>query len=767
MPKLLKSPGILYSAGILALFLFLAGCTTAEPTPVPATAAPPTPTAVVPSPTNTPVPAATPTATATATHLPTAMPTPTMVPTATPTLTPSPTPTPTPTATPVPTPTSAPTATPAPTPTPAPTATPTPRPTAIPTATPTPVPPSPITKLEDGFWLERNRPAEAAQLLQLPWIADGVDGLEREVAEELIRSAAGWHPEVFNALMGLSWVQDSISAAEAKALFDLPRAIREAPAFAERLLELPWVQDGITADEADTIGHLRRMEEADAALALQILQKPWIQDSFVTADETLAIKYLRWATSESPEQTKQMLAMLWVEDTITADEAIAIEFLRWAALNDRRLAGVMMEFLWVRDGITTAEAEALVHLAWIIKDAPTLAERMLGLSWVQDNLTSAEAQIVYGMGGATRLNHELAEKMLQKPWIQDDITRDEGIVVHYLYRLARRTDETTQERMVDVALAIIDMPFLEEVTFGEAQAAVALRNIASRYPDIFQAIVSHPNVQDGITDQEAKVIAVLRTPAHFEPEVIPHLLDGLDGTGGVYLEERTIQLPLNGETLLTIVRTQDRSNASMDYLEHAVRFNEKFMAAPLHTNYVALYFGPNANQTYTAHYSGTHIAMASDRDGPERKANVFAHEIGHYYFNDSSTRWINEGAPEIITFVSEYERAGYPLETHFNPPCDDIKTLPESNPDEHKLCTYYLGGAFFLDLYRTLGEDTFLRGFRALYSLRLGDNPACDDSGECTDLNVHHVVEAFTSDVPEDTADKFKEVLVKWYGYLP
>ena len=748
MPKLLKSPGILYSAGALALFL--AGCTTTEPTPVPPTAAPTTPTAVAPLPTNTPVPAATPAAAATppatTTPNPTLAHTPTMFPTATATATLTPTP--------------------APTVIPTPTVTPSPTPTTAPTATPTPVPPSPITRLEDGFWLERNRPAEAAQLLQLPWIADGVDDSERQVAEELIRSAAGWHPEVFNALMGLSWVQDSISAAEAKALFDLPRAIREAPVLADRMLELSWVQDGITADEADTIGHLRRMEEAAPVLADRMLELSWVQDG-ITADEADTIRHLRRMEEAVPVLADQMLELSWVQDDITAEEAMAILQISWSAHFSAEMSEQMSQKPWVQDGITAAEADAMWGLAWTIKENPTLAERMLGLSWVQDNLASAEAQIVYGMGEATRLNPELSEKILQKPWIQDDITRDEGIVVHYLYRLARRTDETTQERMVDVALAIIDMPFLDEVTFGEAQATVALYRVARSYPDIFQAIVSHPNVQDGITDQEAKVIAVLRTPALFEPEVIPHLLDGLDGTGGVYLEERTIQLPLNGETLLTIVRTENRTNASMDYLEHAVRFNEKFMAAPLHTNYVALYFGPNANQTYTAHYSGTHIAMASDRDGPERKANVFAHEIGHYYFNDSSTRWINEGAPEIITFVSEYERAGYPLETHFNPPCDDIKTLPESNPDEHKLCTYYLGGAFFLDLYRTLGEDTFLQGFRALYGLRLGGDPDCEYFLGCTDLNVHHVVEAFTSNVPEDAADKFKDVLVKWYGYLP
>ena len=421
---------------------------------------------------------------------------------------------------------------------------------------------------------------------------------------------------------------------------------------------------------------------------------------------------------------------------------------------------------WVANGVADTEREAAEQLIRAARWYPDTFNILMAMSWVQDTITTAETRAIYGIRGTTRLNPELAKKILQKPWVQDDITRDEGIIIRRLYWLARRTDEASQQNMVDFAIRLVDMPFLDDVAFAEARAVMSLYYLAgSRYRDSFQAIMSHPKVQDGITDQEAKVIAVLRTPAHYKPEMIPHLLDGLDGSNGVYLEERTIQLPLTGETLLTIVRTQNRTTASMGYLEHAVRFAEEFMAAPLPTNYVALYFGAvgtglAANNWYT------HMAMASDRDGPERKANVFAHEVGHYYFRSPGPRWIHEGAAEIIAFVSEYERAGYPLETHLNTPCDHIKTLPASDPDEHKLCAYYLGGAFFIDLYRTLGEDAFLQGFRALHRMRWVDNPD-DDCFECTQLNVHYVLEAFTSNVPEDVAAKAKEVLLKWYGPLP
>ena len=425
----------------------------------------------------------------------------------------------------------------------------------------------------------------------------------------------------------------------------------------------------------------------------------------------------------------------------------------------------MLQEPWIQDGITANDANAIIDLAWIIRDAPALTERMLNLPWIQDgSITDHEVTVIDSMYRVLRYAEApaLAERMLQKSWVQDDITRDEGIIIRSLYRIAQRTDEATQQKMTDVAIRIIAMPFLDDVTFAEARAVMSLHYLASsRYQDSFRAIMSHPKVLDGITDQEAKVISVLRTPAYYTPEAIPHLLDGLDGTGGVYLEERTIQMPLTGETLLTIVRTQNRTTTSMGYLEHSVRFAERLMAAPLPTNYVALYFGslgPRAG----ANNWWTHMAMRQSSDGLEEKASTIAHEVAHFYFRDSISKWIDEGAAELIQAVSEHERAGYQLGTLLNKPCDNIKTLPASDPDEYNHCAYYLGGAFYIDMYRTLGEDAFLQGFRALYRMHPGDH-----CWECTDLNVHHVIEAFTTNVPEDTAAKAKNVLLKWYGPLP
>ena len=300
------------------------------------------------------------------------------------------------------------------------------------------------------------------------------------------------------------------------------------------------------------------------------------------------------ASAEVIRKVDEVIAR-WYYGTESTSSVSLANLENGAWLEDNKLASVnrIKQIPWVADGVDDSEREAAEDLIRAARWYPDTFNTLMEMSWVTGSMiTTAETHAIYGIRGATRLSPELAKKILQKPWVQDDITRDEGIIIRRLYWLARSTDETTQENRVDFATSMVDMPFLDDVTFAEARSVMSLYYLThSRYQDSFQAIMSHPKVQDGITDQEAKVLSVIRSAAYFSPEMIPDLLDGLDGTGGVYLEERTIQLPLTGETLLTIVRTQDRTTASMDHLERAVRLAEDFVAAPLPTNYVALYFG--------------------------------------------------------------------------------------------------------------------------------------------------------------------------------
>ena len=73
-------------------------------------------------------------------------------------------------------------------------------------------------------------------------------------------------------------------------------------------------------------------------------------------------------------------------------------------------------------------------------------------------------------------------------------------------------------------------------------------------------------------------------------------------------------------------------------------------------------------------------------------------------------------------------------------------------------CAYSLGTRFFLDLYRTLGDEAFRRDFRELY--RLGRDVIDSEGPEAR--SIDHVRDAF--DFNEQARD---EIIPKWYWASP
>ena len=300
-----------------------------------------------------------------------------------------------------------------------------------------------------------------------------------------------------------------------------------------------------------------------------------------------------WLEQFEGGRANELKELPWVADGIDESERTAAEMLIAAARWDPHTFSALLQKPWLGDGVTADEIQAIEHLSLMAQDAPSLADRML-----------------------------------QKSWVQDEITRDEATAIRHLDFITLSDDETSQPRGIEAAVALLDMPFLDSVESADAMAVWDLSYIAGIAPNDFLDIMGHPKVSDGITNQEAKVVAVLSSAYDHKSALLPVLLDGLDGTRGVFLEERVIQLPLAGETLLTIIRTRDQVTSSMDYLEHSVRFTEKFMGEPLPINYVALYFGDVHPEGIGGQNLGTHMTMilsSDDEWNTWRTSNVIAH----------------------------------------------------------------------------------------------------------------------------------------------
>ena len=588
------------------------------------------------------------------------------------------------------------------TPAPRPTATSAPAPRPTPTAGPTPTP-SPPSPIAG---LEHGAWLDANQpalATELKNLAWVADGVDdaEREAAELLIAAARRHPQVFTALLTKQWVGDGITEAETDAIYGFSRTPMFSEGLIEGMLEISWVQDEITAEEGKVIGYLYRA--------------------------------IRWA----PGISDQLLAYPWVQDDITSYETTALGYLYQAG-----------------------------------RHVDELADRLVVKPWVQDDITSDETTALRYLYRAGRYVDELADRLVVKPWVQDDITADEATVIRDLYLTARAQDEALEPATNAKALQLVDMPFLESVERADAPAMESLRKLEGNNTARFLEVMSHPVLSDGITDEEAKAVALLWGTNTYKPEYVDDLLT----QSGIFVEEKTIQLPLSGEVLLAVFRHRDQVTPSIDYLEHSVTFMEEIMANPLPVNYVALFFTDAIPEDVGGKFFGTHIGAQPDYDlvGATRWKHTpfaIAHEVAHYYWRGNKWDWIDEGLAVFLATLSENRRTGFPVEARKRP-CSSAATIgeleamfSEESGTEGSSCNYPLGEAIFLDLYHSLGEDTFSQGLRRLYLKDLHDDPT--DGCEGTQLRICHLISAFKTNASEDVAAKVDEVVSRRYGPSP
>ena len=479
-----------------------------------------------------------------------------------------------------------------------------------------------------------------------------------------------------------------------------------------------------------------------------------------------------WLDRNKRPLAMEIRSLPWVADGVDESEREATELLIAAARWYPAVFNALMAKPWVGDGVTPAETDAIFGFRWMPLYADGLVEQVLVLPWVQDDITADETTALRYLYRAGRYVDELADRLVVKPWVQDDITADEAAVIRDLYLTARAQDEALEPATNAKALQLVDMPFLESVEGADAPAMKSLRKLERDNTARFLEVMSHPVLSDGITDEEAKAVALLWGTNTYKPEYVDDLLT----QSGIFVEEKTIQLPLSGEVLLAVFRHRDQVTPSIDYLEHSVTFMEEIMANPLPVNYVALFFTDAIPEGVGGKYFGTHIGAQPHYDlvGAtrwKRTPFVIAHEVAHYYWRGNKWDWTDEGLAVFLATLSENRRTGFPVEAR-KTPCSSAATIgeleamfSEETGTEGSSCNYPLGEAIFLDLYHSLGEDTFSQGLRRLYLKDLYDDPT--DECEGTQLRICHLISAFKTNASEDVAAKVDEVVSRRYGPSP
>ncbi len=348
----------------------------------------------------------------------------------------------------------------------------------------------------------------------------------------------------------------------------------------------------------------------------------------------------------------------------------------------------------------------------------------------------------------------VASSVVSLSWVLDGVDDLEVEVIQEMSHLSNRNP--------GAALRIVGMPFAEAIEPLDVSAIESLSLLADFEPEAFVSVMAHPELVGGITDDLAPVVATLHGVAKTNPGLIDVLLDPSKAS----LERRDITLPLAGDVALVIIRTKPGAPRSMDLLESSVRGAEEYMGLPLPTKFVGLLYGEAVPGSAAGTNFGTHVAIRPKYDvddgshEAESAGNNIAHEVAHYYWSGNAD-WVDEGAADLMASVIENAHTGRPVEVTNNPCAHaaniaKLESLAASKGGVEFRCNYSLGERLFVDMLRTLGDERFRQGFRALYLASEIEDDSDDLRG--TSVDIEHVREAFRTDDGAESA-----IIARWY----
>ena len=313
------------------------------------------------------------------------------------------------------------------------------------------------------------------------------------------------------------------------------------------------------------------------------------------------------------------------------------------------------------------------------------------------------------------------------------------------------------ERLVNIA---IDAPdtldiLLDNHTLSEGlkpldlPALLSLQRLAQNRPERLAPLTAAGWFRDGLTPEEEAIVAVLYDRSRFESPEFDDIVSDPESLEVTMGEARNGA----GESVpIAVIRSGAVPAGSpvMTTARMAVPIYEEMFAAPLPTPAIVFHITRDVVGMAAGTNYQTHITLKPEIDRneqPDFSRHTVFHEIAHYYLY-AEPEWYAEGGAEFAASYARKATSGAPIAAT-NSPCAAAASLSEverRTPDDRQeaqsdadlwRCNYSLGERLLLSLYRELGEERFLQGWRALYAelLQEPSYPAQRDFSE-TDLRV-------------------------------
>ena len=365
------------------------------------------------------------------------------------------------------------------------------------------------------------------------------------------------------------------------------------------------------------------------------------------------------------------------------------------------------------------------------------------LPWVADGVTGDERQAMDQILAFATIDRSMSQRVAASPWLSDGVTEDE------LWMLADLRDFAGDHP--EIAVLVTTVP---DQTGRLIEAVLQRIRFYDFYkPVLLGHIQEQPWFQDGLTEDEAALIVVLRDAADSE-DVFRDLLQG------GHVRSDTISLPLAGEVdLFAVARSELWLEGALERMAFAVESMEAFMGKPWPRLDVIVLLDLERDLGGDAGWnSGTHAAVTN------RSKNLTYHELAHFYdfgAGPSVPQWLSEGSADFLMLhtLRLTGDAGSISSRYFR---DQIHILEECAPHGWtnvqefietgaggSYCPYWLGRQFLAGMYRALGHGVVTSALWELYEI-----------GKSTDKVVteDEIYQTFLKNTPPLQQDEFRHL---------
>ena len=380
-------------------------------------------------------------------------------------------------------------------------------------------------------------------------------------------------------------------------------------------------------------------------------------------------------------------------------------------------------------------------------EAATVSEFDIdNLTWVADGITVGERQAMDQIRDLATIDRSMSQRVAGSPWLSDGVTEDELWMLTDLRVIAGDHPE--------IAVLVTTVP---DQTGRLIKAVLSsLQWILSSDGGRSEQFLGQSWFQDGLTEDEAALIVVLRSVADSE-DVFRDLLQG------GHVRSDTIFLPLAGEVdLFAVGRSERGLGEVLGNMAFAVEAQEGFMgtAWPRPDVIVLQELASDLGSNASRWNSGTDVVVKSTLD------TLTYHELAHFYFNGGNVPWwLFEGAANFLAFHT-LRLTGYGPSISSKYFQDQIRILEVCAPHGSanvqgwietgagdSYCPYLLGHKFLAGMYRTLGHAVVSSALRELY-----------ETGESTAVQAteDEIYRAFLTNTPSSQRNDFQF----WYHCL-